>query len=167
MQRHTLGLTAACLALASGAFAADNPSIIFPMKVFTDLGHMVHVGGTLSGEGVGYPNNTSNLICHKERHECEMVFVNTSGLQIFSLGIADIFAVSVWEPDRIIADFAAPCGIPPNAVFAKEWQASTSETLIIDRKRETVELSVHPCTEAKLYHWTIENPSFWRNIEKQ
>jgi hypothetical protein len=47
MQRHTLGLTAACLALASGALAADNPSIIFPMKVFTDLGHIVHVEGLI------------------------------------------------------------------------------------------------------------------------
>ena len=80
MRRLTLGFTAACLALAYGAYAADNSSIIFPMKVFTDLGHMVHVEGTLSGEGVGHPSNTSALFCYQERHECEMVFVNASGL---------------------------------------------------------------------------------------
>jgi hypothetical protein len=165
MQRHALGLTVACLALASGAFAADDPSIVFPMKIFIDLGYMVHVGGTLSGEGVGYPSNTSALICYQERHECEMILVNASGLQIEPLEIPDILRVSVWEPDRIIADFTAPCGNPFK--FAKEWQASTSETLIIDRKRETVELSVHPCNEVKLNHWTIENPSFWQNIENQ
>ena len=121
----------------------------------------------LSGEGVGYPSNTSALTCYQERHECELFSVQASGLQIFSTGIPEMFAVRVWEPDRIIADFAGPCGNQPNAAFAKEWQASTSETLIIDRKRETVELSVHPCSEAKLYHWTIENPSFWQNIKKK
>jgi hypothetical protein len=155
------------MAVGPAAVAADSPTILFPMKTFADAGHMVHVEGTLSGDGVGYPSNTSALTCYQERRECEMVVVSAAGLQVFSLGIPEAFTVRVWEPDRIVADLAAPCGNPPNAVFAREWQASTSETLIIDRKLETAELSVHPCNEAKLYHWTIENPPFWQKMEKQ
>jgi hypothetical protein len=140
MHRHALGLTAACLALAPGAVAADSPSILFPMKTFTDTGHMVHVAVTLtlSAEGVNHPTNTSAVTSYQERHQCELVVVSTAALQIFSLGIPHTFIARDWEPDRIVADFATPCGNPPNAVFAKEWQVSTSETLIIDRNRQTL-----------------------------
>jgi hypothetical protein len=37
------------------AAADDEPQqIIFNLKEFTDTGHMVHVEGTLTGDGVGY-----------------------------------------------------------------------------------------------------------------
>src|SRR5271169_5440947 len=166
VSEHWLGLVALYLASTpAAAIAADNGPIIFPMKVFADIGHIVHVEGTLSGDGVGYPSNTSALTCYQERQECEMIFVGAQGRQVFSLGMPDIFTVRVWAQDRIVADFASPCGNPPNAVFAKEWQASTSETLIIDRTRETVELNEHPCNEKKLYHWTFENPPFWESLK--
>lgn len=154
-----------CLTAPVAAMAEDT--LVFPMKVFTDLGHIVHVEGTLSGDGVGYPRNTTALTCYQERQECDMVFVGTQGRQIFSLGLPQIFTARVWEKDRIIADFDSPCGKPPNAVFAKSWQTSTSETLIIDRARETVELNEHPSNEKAVYHWTIENPKLWENLSKR
>jgi hypothetical protein len=168
MTRNPLGLVALYLALAPAALADNNDALIFPMKVFTDMGHLIHVEGTLTGDGVAYPSNTTAVTCYQDRNECELILVAAQGRLVFSLGIPESFTVRVWAKDRIVADFAAPCLTPPsNPAFAKGWQASTSETLIIDRARETVELNEHPCTDAKLYHWTIENPPFWqKQLEK-
>lgn len=166
MHKH-LWLLALYLAFAPAAIANDNGPIIFPMKVFTDLGHIVHVEGTLSGHGIGYPSNTSALTCYQGEQQCEMIFVGAQGRQVFSLGLPQTFTVYVWAQDRIVADFDSPCGNPPNPVSAKEWQTSTSETLIIDRKRETVELNEHPCNKKRLYHWTIEDPPFWQKLKKR
>jgi hypothetical protein len=152
MHAHLLGLIAAYLALAPRAIAADNPSIVFPTKTYTDTGYMVHVGGTLtlSAEGVSHPTNTSAITCYQGRQECELIVVSAVGLRIFSLGIPETFTVRVWEPARIVAEFVAPCENPPKVISGNGRQASMSETLIIDRNRQTAELNQLPRNDAKL-----------------
>jgi hypothetical protein len=160
-----MALTLLCLTIAP-ARAAEPPELILPMMVFTDMGHLVHVQGTLTGEGLGYKNNHVGLTCYREKAECLEVLINTAGSQVFSPGLPIVFDVRLWTADRIIADLAAPRGRPPNAVFAKEWQATVSETWIVDRVRQTAEFIDHPCNEARTYHWTIEDPPFWRRVKE-
>jgi hypothetical protein len=75
--------------------------------------------------------------------------------------------VRLWTDDRIIAETGGPCGKPPpNPAFAKDWQGSESSTWIIDRKRETAETAYHPCNEARTYHWTIEDPPYWKKVKE-
>jgi hypothetical protein len=56
--------------IALAAAADDEPLIIFNLKNFTDTGNMVHVEGTLTGEGIGYKNNRQAVTCYQGRREC-------------------------------------------------------------------------------------------------
>ena len=101
--------------------------------------------------------------------------MDSEGIQVFSITTPTFFTIRVWTADRILADFAAPCGvdtrIPQPALgeppFKEEWQTTLSETWIIDRKRETAELIEHPCLGAKTYRWTIEDPPFWKEAKER
>jgi hypothetical protein len=109
-----LPLVLTWLATATSAIADDEDTlIIFPIKSFVDTGTMVHVEGTLAGEGIGYKNNRSALTCFQERHVCISIHVEAQGRQIIPLDLPGSFTVQLWTDDRIIADFSTPCGPQP------------------------------------------------------
>lgn len=74
--------------------------------------------------------------------------------------------VRLWTADMVIADIAAPCGVPPLEKLKEQWRATSSTRWIIDRKRETAEVIEHTGLGSKLYHWTIEDPPFWKNVKE-
>jgi hypothetical protein len=140
MQKHLLPLILLVeLALIGPAAADDEPLIIFSMKNFTDTGDMVHVEGTLTGDGIGYKNNRSALTCYHDTGECIATHVDAEGRQLFLIGPPVIFTIRLWAADRIVADFAVPCGKKPKSDFPdsplskEEWQSNASDTWIIDR----------------------------------
>lgn len=139
---------------------------MFPTETFSDSGLMVHVEGTLTGEGIGYPNNRLALTCYEDKRECVSIDVETEGLLVLPIDPPAFFTVRLWTADRIVADFAAPCGYQPEASRKREWQASMSDTWIIDRERQTAEIVDHPCLGSKTYHWTIEDPPIWKNAKE-
>jgi hypothetical protein len=174
MQKHLLRLILLVeLAVIAPARAApdDEPLIIFNMKNFTDTGDMVHVEGTLTGDGIGYKNNRSALTCYHDTEECIATHIDAEGRQLFSIGPPVMFTIRLWTADRILADFAVPCGkkpksgFPDNPLLQEEWQSNASDTWIIDRTRQTAELTNHPCLGARIYHWTIEDPPFWKKAK--
>jgi len=155
-----------CLAAAAPAVADDEaPHIIFSIKDFSDAGDTVHVEGTLTGDGVGYKDNRWSITCFQSSRGCLSVRIETLGVQVFPIGIPGSFTVRVWTPDRIVADDSAPCGAKPDRV-KEDWQTVTSDTWIIDRNRQTAELIEHPCLGSKTYHWTIEDPPFWKKAKE-
>src|SRR6266404_2194469 len=97
--------------------ADDEPLIIFNLKNFTDTGDMVHVEGTLTGDGIGYKNNRSAVTCYQDRRECLAIHIDAEGRQVFPIGPPLPFTVQLWTADRIVADFAAPCGEKPKSGF--------------------------------------------------
>jgi hypothetical protein len=113
---------------------------------------MVHVEGTLTGDGIGYKNNRAALTCYLYDRECQAVYVNSAGTQVFSIGPSIPFTVRLWTGERILADNAAPCG--------------SFSTWIIDSTRQTAELIDHPCVGDKTYHYTIEDPPFWKKAKE-
>jgi hypothetical protein len=148
MQKRVFALILASLAVVAPATADDEPPlVIFNAKSFTDIGHIVHVEGTLSGDGIRYKNNRSALTCYQDRRECLAIHIDAQGTQVFSIGPPVVFTVRLWTADRIIADFNALCG--------------GFDSWIVDRTRQTAELIDHPCLGDKTYHWTIEDPPFW------
>lgn len=175
MQKRLLSLTFLVVGLASiaPAVAADEPLVIFNLKAFVDTGDMVHVEGTLTGDGVGYKNNRQALTCYQDRQECLATHIDADGRQVFSIGPPVPFAVQLWTTDRIMADFAGPCGNKPKSSFPddpllkEEWHTTMSDTWIIDRARQTAELIDHPCLGAKTYRWTIEDPPFWKKLKER
>jgi hypothetical protein len=166
MEKHVLALIVGWLAIAP-AVAVGPAEVIFRAKLFADIGDIVHVEGTLTGDGVGYKNNRSALTCYREARECLAIHIDSAGLQVFSIYPPIRFTVRLWTADRIMADLAEPCGNPPNELFKREWQTTVSDTWIIDRARQTAELIDHPCAEAKTHHWTIEDPPFWKKIKER
>lgn len=157
--------------IAPAAADDEPPFVIFPVMTFIDFGHMVHVQGTLTGDGIGYKNNRSVLTCYQDRQECLAIHIDAEGRQVFSIDLPVAFTVRLWTADRIVADFAAPCGdkpksaFPDNPLLKEEWQTTVSDTWIIDRTRQTAELIDHPCLGAKTYHWRIEDPPFWKKAK--
>jgi hypothetical protein len=165
--RAVTSLIIARLLLMSPAAADDNaPHIIFGMMEFSDTGDAVHVEGTLTGEGIGYKDNRSSLTCYRDSRECIVVQIEALGLQVFPLGIPGSLTVRVWAVDRIVADESAPCGTRPDRVKPDEWQATSNDTWIIDRNRHTVEMILHACLGSKTYHWTLEDPPFWKKAKE-
>lgn len=171
-QKHLLPV-ALLIGMTAPAAGDDQPTIIFNMKNFTDTGDMVHVEGTLTGDGIGYKNNRSALTCYHDTEECISTHIDVQGNQVFSIGPPVTFTVRLWTEDRIVADFAVFCGTKPKSGFPddpllkEKWNSNASDTWIIDRTRQTAELSDHPCLGAKTYHWTIEDPPFWRKNKSQ
>jgi hypothetical protein len=120
---------------------------------------MVHVEGTLTGDGIGYKNNRAGLACYRDDRECQAVYVNSAGMHVLFIGPPVPFTVRLWTEDRILADSAAPCG-------GSSCSSISFSAWIIDRARHTAELAEHPCTGDKTYHYTIEDPPFWKKTEE-
>ena len=169
----TAGLT--CMAFTLGWFAItpavadDEPAlIIFDAKSFVDTGNMVHVEGTLSGDGIGYKNNRSVVTCYNDpdRQTCTSTRIDTTGSQVRMIGPPVSYTVRLWTAGRIVADFAVSCGNQPVQQLKLEWRATASDTWVIDREKKTAELIEHPCLGDKTYHWTIEDPPFWKKAKE-
>jgi hypothetical protein len=53
--------------------------IVFAKKNYYETPAVVTVSGTLTGEGLGYPNNTYSIACFQDRKECWMTSVEAIG----------------------------------------------------------------------------------------
>jgi hypothetical protein len=84
-----------------------NPTendIIFGQKFYFDHGESVYVTGTLTGEGMAYPNNTAALTCYKERKECIYTSVEAIGShQIGRMDAPWIIPIIQWDNSQIVA----------------------------------------------------------------
>ena len=141
------------LLFTARALAQEQPTVIFPAKTFYDSGKIVHIEGTLTGEGIGYPNNHTVLTCYQARAGCDATQIDSQGMQVFSTNIPVPYDVRVWSPDRILADARLLCD-------------DGVETWIIDRHKQTAELSEHPCKDPKTYHWMVEDSSYWKKLKQ-
>jgi len=160
---------AACMMMASiislPSAAGDLPQVLFGMMIFSDTGTAVHVEGTIAGDGVAYKNNSLSLTCYRDTQTCLSVSINSLGLQVFSIGPPAEIPIQVWSADRIVADLSLPCGPPPAEDLKEQRQTTSSTTWLIDRHRQSAELVVHECLTPKTYHWTIEDPPFWKKAK--
>ena len=163
--RSYLALILTGLIISLSAEASDSPQVIFNMMLFSDTSDSVHVEGTVTGDGVGYKNNRSSLTCYRDTQTCLSVHVDSLGLQIFSIGPPTEIPIQVWTSDRIVADLSLPCGPPPAQDLKAQWQTTASTSWLIDRHRHSAEVVVHECLTPKTYHWTIEDPPFWKKAK--
>ena len=146
----------------------DKQDIIFAAKVFYDSAKtkadgFVFVGGTLTGEGIAYKNNTVMIACYKDRNECLFSAVDQIGPgQVGRLGAPDAYAIKTWSPDEILATgyYASDC---------------RKITINIDRKTEAAGWVEEPANQSraacksadsKTYKWSIEDPPFWKALRK-
>jgi hypothetical protein len=86
-------------------------SIIFAPKNYYDSDAMVAVSGTLTGQGIAYPNNTYSIACFQERKECWMTSVDAIGAQqIGRMDAPSEYDIRSWTKNEIVAAYDAPFG---------------------------------------------------------
>ena len=88
----------------TGEIAGREMSIVFAKKNYYETPDMVTVSGTLTGEGLGYPNNTYSIACFQDRKECWMTSVEAiGGLQIGRMDSPYAYDIRKWSPYEVIA----------------------------------------------------------------
>jgi hypothetical protein len=142
---------------------APTQNIIFPDKNFVGdkndplFDQFVGVSGTLTGEGVGYPNNAVNVACYKDDSHCYVTEVDQIGPnQIGDLYPPDVFDIATWNAFLVSATYKGECfrttiNIDRNST-ATEWV------------QEPINQSSIQCKDAdnKLYKWTVDAPPLWK-----
>jgi hypothetical protein len=154
--------TALCFDHSRGG--ADD-DIVFAQKLFTDLPDygLITISGTLTGDGIGYKNNTISISCYKDRRECYIAYVEQIGHnQIGRMQDVDIFSITKWNADEVVA---VQDIIELNC---------TRTTIVIERKSKTAQYVREPVNQTrpwclkfpdpKVYKWTVEDSPGWREM---
>jgi hypothetical protein len=146
--------------------APQQPTqIAFPDKSLTDMGDALLFMGTISGQGIGYPNNTLFANCSKSEMTCNVATVQQIGAnQVGPIDI-DSYPITAWTD---------------GLVTAKEdtvgTSACTSTTINILRQsgeiqwiQEPVNQSAPNCihVDTTTYKWTVEPSPFWADFYKR
>src|SRR5258708_23530718 len=111
MRYLLLASVAVAAGLAQPALAEEEIKFA-PKAFFNDIGDNVEVSGTLTGAGVGYPNNTQVIFCVKERKECFVTSVEADknyGSRVTGPGI---MSVTSWTVADIVAHDDPLCSRP-------------------------------------------------------
>jgi hypothetical protein len=144
-------------ALAQPAWAEDEIRFA-PKAFFNNIGNNVEVSGTLTGAGVGYPNNTQVIFCVKERKECFVTSVEADNNYVSRVSGPGIMTVTSWTDAEIVAQDESMC---------------SRTTITITRKSGAVFWVQEPTNQAKtwcansdtrLLKWTIEDPAYYKRM---
>jgi hypothetical protein len=139
-----------------------NPQIIFSSKAFYDAGKaaregIIYIAGTLTGPDVGYPNNTTAVICYADRMECLAYSVEQIGPnQIGRLDMPMPYPVIKWDSAEVVAMAAFQCAKVTISIVRQ------SESLLW--VTEPINQSRAQCKNAntKILKWTIEDSPAWK-----
>lgn len=142
--------------------------IVFPGKnFFNGIGEqLVVVSGSLTGNGVGYKNNTMLISCYKSEMQCHTIEIDQIGVnQIGDVGLPSNLTITEWNPSIISATTGNEFDI---------WSC-VKTTINIDRKSEILEWVQVPINQSqlscknfhdnKIYKWTIEDPTWMKNFK--
>jgi len=111
---------------------------IVAQKLFTDIPNIgsVAISGTLTGDGVGYKNNTISISCFKDRGECYVSSVQQIGHnQIGRMQSVDIFPITKWSADEVIA--------------VEDIMDCTRTTIVLERKSKTALYAREPINQTR------------------
>jgi hypothetical protein len=136
-------------------------SIVFAQKNYYDSTELVAVSGTLTGDGMAYPNNTYSIACFQGRKECWMTSVQAiGGQQIGRMDAPYEYEIRKWSAYEVVAGDDGDFGC-------------IKTTITIDRKSQQVLWVEEPvnqtkvmCAKAdnKIRKYTIENSPGWTKI---
>jgi hypothetical protein len=149
----------------SAAYAEEKIKFAPKEFWFNPDAETIEVSGTLTGEGVSYPNNTQVITCWKRRMECTVISVVAAGERFHVPGGFDIDPVTG-------PGFYPIISWTDNEVAAQDDDGMCSRTTIrITRKSRTVLWVQEPInqtqtwcakSETRVLKWTIENPPYFR-----
>lgn len=136
-------------------------TIVFDSKAFFDGGEgYVYAAGTLTGEGVQYKNNTTAVVCYKDRMECITYGVEQIGPnQIGRLDAPSAFPITKWDSYEIVASG------PGDAVDCRKVTISiVRKTELVVWVEEPINQATAACRSAdtRLLKWTLEDAPLWK-----
>ena len=124
----------------------------------------VYISGTLTGEGIGYKNNSTVIACYKDGMECMTYIVEQIGEnQIGRLEWPDKYRIEKWNKHNIVA---ANPPLPSDC---------SKTTITIERETETALWVNEPTNqtdpycksaETRILKWTIEDSPAWKALTK-
>jgi hypothetical protein len=141
--------------------APNEMSIIFAKKNYFDSPDAVLVSGTLTGPGLGYPNNTYAMGCYREHKECWMTYVQAiGGLQIGRMDAPSSYEIRKWTDSEVVAGHDAPYGCFKTTITIER------RTQVVLWVEEPVNQTSPSCKDAKneIRKYTIENSPGWDKI---
>jgi len=128
----------------SSAKDTGEMSIVFAPKNYYDTEQMVAVSGTLTGQGMAYPNNTYSIACYQEMKECWMTYVDAIGAQqIGRMDAPSAYDIRSWTRNEVVAGYDAPFGCFKTTITIAR---STKEVLWVE---EPVNQTKPFCKDAK------------------
>jgi hypothetical protein len=90
---------------------AGELDIVFPQKFFYDTDKFVAMSGTLTGKGLGYPNNTYSIGCYQDTKECWYTYVDAIGANLIGrMDAPSAYEIRSWTTNEIVAGDDAPFG---------------------------------------------------------
>jgi hypothetical protein len=144
--------------------SAEQPQpdedIIFANKLFVNTEAFVYVAGTLTGDWIGYKNNTYSVLCVPQ--ECMVAYAEQIGSrQVGRIDGPTVFPIVNWTADEVVAS--------DNSLCAKI-------TITIDRRTKTllwVETPINQTTigckdaDNAIRKATIEDWLFWQHSKSE
>jgi len=146
------------------SWGGTDDDIVFAQKVFTDLPNygLITISGTLTGDGIGYKNNTISISCYKDRRECYIAHVDQIGFNQIGTIDVDIFPITKWNADEVVA------------VEDLTELNCARITIVIERKSKSAQYVREPVNQTrprclrfpdpKVYKWTVEDSPGWKEM---
>jgi hypothetical protein len=154
---------AGSLLYLQGQRQPNEMSIVFDNKNFYDSEAFVTVSGTLTGDGLAYPNNTYSIACFKDRKECWISSVRAiGGMLIGRMDAPYEYEIRKWTPYEVVAVYDGTFGC-------------FKTTITIERKTENALWVEEPMNQAqpqckdaetKVRKYTIESPGLKKAFGK-
>jgi hypothetical protein len=162
----SVAIAAGCVTLGCARKQQVEQQVIFAQKAYyeaaPEMGYgFVYVAGTLTGVGVGYPNNSVAISCYKDRMECVIYSVEQIGQnQIGRLDFPTIYPVTKWDAFEVVASD------PDLLTCRKETISIVRKSQAVVWVQEPVNQSRAACKESdtRLLKWTIEDSLGWKSM---
>jgi hypothetical protein len=145
---------------------SQDTKILFAPKSYYDTAtttdNLVYIAGTLTGDGVGYPNNSTAISCYRDRMECLTYSVEQIGPnQVSRLDILAPISVTKWDAGEVVASTSSDL---PNC--RKDTVSIIRKTEAVVWVQEPINQSQAVCkkSETRILKWTIEDPPGWKTI---
>jgi hypothetical protein len=163
----TSAISLLCFLTAFSAYGA-NQDIVLGQKNFYDSAgkpgpEIVYISGALTGDGIGYKNNSALFACYSDRRECLAYSIEQIGdNQMSSLSPPIIYPVIKWNRTEIIASGSG------------DVKDCTRITVRISRVTQDAVLLTEPTNRhragcehvgATVYKWHLEDANYWRELK--
>lgn len=153
--------------IAFSAYGSDQ-DIVLGIKNFYDSAgepgpEIVYVSGTLAGEGIGYKNNSTVVVCYSDQKECLTYSIEQIGeKQMSSLSPPLIYPIIKWNRNEVVASGSG------------DVKNCTRVTISISRVTQDAVWVMEPINryqakcehvDATVYRWHLEDPPFWKKAK--